>query len=152
MCPLDEAKLAALDLHDDIAEGTGGFYNPYVVPVLALPDMTEPDPSIANLARRKGVYVHWGVENLLPDLEHIVRGRSVSDRLPTRLIANEVLAVTDGLIHLDGQVGESFDRQVEDTPVVRERADVAVVRLVMGETTVVTIRSRLVRCRIRGPT
>ena len=100
-CPLDEAKLAALDLHDDIVERACAPYNPYVVPVLAFPDMTEPDPSIENLAERRGVYIVWGTENLLDDLEEIVQGRRVSDRLPMERIAAEVLAVTDGQIRLE---------------------------------------------------
>ena len=150
LCPLDEAKLGALDLHDDISEGAGAFYNPYVIPVLSLPDMTESDPSVESLARRKGVYVVWGVENLLLDLEQIVRGRSVSDRLPTERIANEVLAVTDGLIRLDARVSGSFDLGVGDTSPARERNSVKEVRLWVGETNVVTIRSGSVRCWVDG--
>ena len=51
--PLDEAWLAALDLHDDIEERAATPYNPYVIPVLVFSDM-EPDPVIEALARRKG--------------------------------------------------------------------------------------------------
>ena len=60
-CPLDEAWLGALDLHDDIEDRACTPYNPYVIPVVVFTDMTEPDPSIENLARRKGVYVVWGI-------------------------------------------------------------------------------------------
>ena len=98
-CPLDEAKLAALDWHDDIKELADARYNPFVIPVLAFPDM-EPDEAIKNLAKRKGVYVIWGMESLLTDLEKIVRSRSVSDTLPMDRIAREVCAVTDGQIRL----------------------------------------------------
>ena len=99
-CPLDEAWLAALDWHDDIKElAEDARYNPYVIPVLAFPDMA-PDEAIRNLAKRKGVYVIWGMESLLTDLEKIVRSRSVSDTLPMDRIAREVYAVTDGLIQL----------------------------------------------------
>ena len=150
LCPLDEAKLGALDLHDDISEGAGAFYNPYVIPVLSLPGMTEPDPSIESLARRKGVYVVWGVENLMLDLEQIVRGRSVSDRLPTERIANEVLAVTDGLMRLDARVSGSFDSGAGDTSPTGEPNSVAEVRLLVGETNVVTIRSGSVHFRLDG--
>lgn len=97
-CPLDEAKLAALDLHDDIGERARTPYNPYVIPVVSFTDMTEPDPSIENLAKRKGVYVVWGSENLIRDLVKVVMSRSVSDRLSVDRIAHEVAAVTDGLI------------------------------------------------------
>ena len=105
-CPLDEAWLGALDLHDDIKERACTPYNPYVVPVLSFPDMTDPDPSIESLARRKGVYVIWGSENLPRDLAEVVRRRSVFDRLSMNRISAEVEAVTDGLIRLDETVGE----------------------------------------------
>ncbi len=98
-CPLDETKLAALDLHDDIKECAQTVYNPYVIPVLMFPDM-EPDRAIEQLAKRTGVYVVWGVRNLLADLEEIVRSRRVSDTLSMERIGREVYAVTDGLIQL----------------------------------------------------
>lgn len=104
-CPLDEAKLGALDLHDDIEACACTPYNPYVIPVLVFPDM-EADADIENLAKRKGVYVVWGVENLLHDLEDIVQSRRVSDRLTMKGIAAEVLAVTDGQIRLDAAAAE----------------------------------------------
>ena len=99
-CPLNEAWLATLDLHDDIAERACTPHDPFVIPVLSFPDMSEPDPAIENLARRKGVYVIWGTDNLLRDLEQIVRSRRVSDRLTMKGIAAEVQAVTDGRIRL----------------------------------------------------
>ena len=98
-CPLDEAKLAALDLHDDIAERACTTYNPYVIPVVAFTD-TKPDPAIESVAKRRGVYVVWGWEHLLDDLAEIVRSRSVSERLSVERVAREVRAVTDGLIRL----------------------------------------------------
>ena len=116
-CPWDEAKLAALDLHDDIEERTCTSYNPYVIPVLLFPDLTEPDPAIENLARRKGVYVIWGTDNLLADLERIVTSRSVSDRLAMERIAAEVLAVTDGQVRLDS-AAEEKNRTRPGRPVV----------------------------------
>ena len=98
-CPLDETKLAALDLHDDIEELAKTIYNPYVIPVLVFPDM-ESDPAIESLAKRKGVYVIWGTERLMTDLAEIVRSRRVSDTLSMECIGREVYAVTDGLIQL----------------------------------------------------
>ena len=144
-CPLDEAKLAALDLHDDIGERACTSYNPYVIPALAFPDMTEPDPAIARLAERKGVYVVWGMENLLSDLERIVRGRSVADALPMERIAREVHAVTDGLIRLEG-VGkvERPDPHPEDGPfstVTISVNDRAVLRITAG--------AKSIRCHLR---
>ena len=67
LAPLDEAWLAALDLHDDIGELAATPYNPYVIPVLAFCDM-EPDPAIEGLARRKGVYLVWRTNDLVADL------------------------------------------------------------------------------------
>ena len=96
-CPLDETKLATLDLHDDIKTGAGAAYNPFVIPVLVFPDM-EPNAAIGSLAGRKGVYLVWGTANLVVDLENIVKRRSVKDRLSWDRIADEVRAVTDELI------------------------------------------------------
>ena len=56
---LDEAWLGALDLHDDIEELANTDYNPFVMAVLAFPDM-KPDPDMVNLARRKAVHLLWG--------------------------------------------------------------------------------------------
>ena len=108
-CPLDEAKLAALDLHDNIQERAATPYSPYVIPVMAFADM-DPDPAIQRLAQRMGVYVVWGSESMLEDLAEIRLSRSVSDRLPMHRIAREVEAVTDGLIRLDVPLmGETDD-------------------------------------------
>ena len=146
-CPLDEAKLGALDLHDDIAERACTPYNPYVIPVLIFPDM-EPDPAIESLARRTGVYVIWGVLNLMTDLETIVRSRSVSDTLPAERIAGEVLAITDGLIRLsrtgDAEAGDEAEGEASISGWERPGA----LRLTVGGTTVLTIRSGAVRCRL----
>ena len=98
-CPLDEAWLAALDLHDDIKEKAQTGYNPFVIPVLVFPDM-ESDPAIESLAKRKGVYVIWGTEHLMIDLAEIIRSRRVSDTLSMERIGREVYAVTDGLSRL----------------------------------------------------
>ncbi len=97
--PLDEAWLAALELHDDIEELAATPYNPYVIPVLAFSDM-EPDPVIEGLARRKGVYLVWRTDDLVADLSAVAQGREVSDALSMNRIRREVSAVTDGLIQL----------------------------------------------------
>ena len=97
--PLDEAWLAALELHDEIEERAATPYNPYVIPVLVFADM-EPDPVIEALARRKGVYLVWHTDDLVADLSAIVRGREVSGALSPDRICREVCAVTDGLIRL----------------------------------------------------
>ena len=136
--PLDEVWLEALDLHDDIEECAGTPYNPYVIPVLAFPDM-EPDADIANLARRKGVHVVWGTDNLLADLERIVRSRSVSDRLTVERIAAEVLAVTDGQIRLDAPVAEETNQR---------QARPLVLSLSVGGCNVLEVRAEEMRLRI----
>ena len=146
-CPLDETKLAALDWHDDIKELAETRYNPYVIPVLVFPDM-EPDEAIESLARRKGVYVIWGTGHLMTDLEQIVRSRRVSDTLPAERIAGEVLAVTDGLIRLS-QTGDAVAGDGDEGEVsISGRGRPGVLRLTVGGTTVLTIRSSAVRCRL----
>ena len=146
-CPLDETKLAALDLHDDIKELAETRYNPYVIPVLVFPDM-EPDEAIKSLAKRKGVYVIWGTGHLMTDLEQIVRSRRVSDTLPAERIAGEVLAVTDGLIRLS-QTGDAVAGDGDEGEVsISGRGLPGVLRLAVGGTTVLTIRSSAVRCRL----
>ena len=97
--PLDEAWLAALDLHDDIEELAATGYNPFVIPVLAFPDM-EPDEAIRNLAKRKGVHLIWRTDDLMADLIAIARRRGGSASLTMERISREVYAVTDGLIQL----------------------------------------------------
>ena len=103
--PLDEAWLAALELHDEIEERGATRYNPYVIPVLVFGDM-EPDPVIERLARRKGVYLVWRTDDLVADLNAVARGRTVSDALSAERMRREVWAVTDGLIRL-GEAGEA---------------------------------------------
>ena len=140
-CPLDETKLAALDLHDDIAECACTSYNPYVIPVLMFPDM-EPDRAIEQLAKRTGVYVIWGVRNLLADLEEIVRSRRVSEALGMDRIAREVHAVTDGLICLEN-MGKRGVADAADQPVSvsDRRTRIGTLRLTLVGVDVTTTRA-----------
>ena len=144
-CPLDETKLAALDLHDDIKECAQTVYNPYVIPVLMFPDM-EPDRAIRQLAKRTGVYVIWGVRNLLADLTEIVRSRRVSEALGMDRIAREVHAVTDGLICL-GRFEKSFVADAADQPgfVSDQQPYIGTLRLTLVGVDVTTTRARGVR-------
>ena len=141
-CPLDEAKLAALDLHDDIEDLAETHYNPFVIPVLMFPDM-EPDLAIKQLARRTGVYVVWGVGNLLADLEEIVRSRRVSEALGMGRIAREVHAVTDGLICLE-RFGKRCVADAADEPVSgsERRQYTGTLRLTLVGVDVTTTRAR----------
>ena len=141
-CPLDETKLSTLDLHDDIKELAETVYNPFVIPVLLFPDM-DPDPAIEQLARRAGVYVIWGVGNLLADLEEIVRSRRVSEALGMDRIAGEVHVVTDGLICL-----ERFEKRcvagaaAQPVSVSERRQYTGTLRLTLVGVDVTTTRAR----------
>ena len=141
-CPLDETKLAALDLHDDIKECAHTVYKPFTVPVLVFPDM-EPDRAIEQLARRTGVYVIWGVRHLMADLETIVRSRRVSEALGTDRIAREVNAVTDGVIRLEkfGKRGVA-DATDQPVPVPERRQYIGTLRLTLVGVDVTTTRAR----------
>ena len=138
MCPLDEAKLAGLDLHDDISERACTPYNPYVIPVLMFPDM-ELDPAVEHLARRKGVYVVWSTDDLVADLIAIVGRRDAHASLTMSRIAREVEAVTDGLIRLDvavmGETGENAPRP-------------AVLSVSVGGLNIVQVRAGEIRLRL----
>ena len=136
---LDEVWLEALDLHDDIKECAGTSYNPHVIPVLSFPDMTEPDAAIANLARRKGVYIVWGVESLLAALEGIARSRGVSGRLTMERIAREVEAVTDGQIRMDA----SAEREPDSKP-----ARPAALSLAVSGRSLLQVRADEMRLRV----
>lgn len=108
--PIDEAWLGALDLHDEIAEKAGVPYDPFVVPILALPDM-DPDVGIENLARRKRVRLLWRSDAPAEAVAEVLRSQPVRKRLTWERIAREVEAVTDGLILLDKRqpVAETSD-------------------------------------------
>ena len=117
--PLDEAWLAALELHDDIRELAATPYNPFVIPVLAFSGM-EPDPAIEGLACRKGVYLVWRTGDLVADLSAVAQGRGVPDALPMARIRREVSAVTGGLIQLreapDEEAGTETERPAAKSP------------------------------------
>ena len=136
--PLDEAWLAALDLHDDIEELAEAAYNPFVIPALLFPDM-EPDPAIEALARRKGVYPVWQTDALMDDLAGLVRSRGVADVVSVARIAREVYAVTDGLIRL-GEAGAA------DTG--EEMARSTTLSILAGGRNVLQVRAREIRLRL----
>ena len=114
----------------------------------------EPDEAIRNLAKRKGVYPVWGTGHLMADLAEIVRNRGVHQLLTAARIAPEVFAVTDGLIRLSQTGGGAAAGGAEPAGSVRIRNLPGVLRLTVGGTTVITIRSNAVRCRVvkRNPT
>ncbi len=112
---------------------------PHVILVVSFPDMTKPDEAIENLARREGVYVVWGTENLLHDLEGIIQSRSVSDALPLERIAAEVLAVTGGQLRLDAPVGEETNERPARPPVLS---------LSVGGRSLLQVRAKEMRLRV----
>ncbi len=142
--PLDETWLAALDLHDEIAERAHAGSNPFVVPVLAFPDM-EPDQAIMRLAERKGVYVVWGVKSLVSDLADIGRARSISDRLSWERIAREVCAISDGQIRLaeDAEANVDAEAGSASTP-----ASEAVMAFALNGKRVLEVRGQALRLEI----
>lgn len=147
-CPLDETKLAALDLHDDIAElAQTTYYNPFVVPVLVLPDM-EPDDAISSLAKRRGVYLVWGADHLMADLMGIARSRGRRHPLAAARIADEVFAITDGLIRLSRGTGDTPEfGEDEEARSADGRSPTGVMRVTAGGKVVITVRSDNIRRR-----
>ena len=145
--PLDETWLAALDLHDEIAEQAHAGYNPFVVPVLSLPDM-EPDPAIMHLAERKGVYVVWGVASLVSDLANIARARGISDRLPWERIAREVCAISDDQIRLAEFAEDSGSKADAEAVSDSTTASVAVLVFALSGRRVLEVRDQALRLEI----
>ena len=137
--PLDEAWLAALDLHDDIEELAETAYNPYVIPVVSFTDM-EPDPAIKKLASRKGVHLIWRTDDLMADLIATVRRRGVPASLNMERISREVYAVTDGLIRLDVPVGDETSQKA---------ARPIALYLSVGGRNVLQVRTREMHLRFR---
>ncbi len=145
--PLDETWLAALDLHDEIAERAHTGYNPFVIPVLAFPDM-EPDPAIMHLAERKGVYVVWGVASLVSDLADIARACDISHRLSWERIAREVCAISDGQIRLAALAENSESNADAEAGSDSTPASVAVLVFALNGKRVLQVRGQSLRLEI----
>ena len=138
-CPLDETKIAALDLHDDIQERAETVYNPFVLPIIVFPDM-ERNEAIDNLAQRKGVYPVWGTKPPAGDLARVVHSRSVSPDMVTDRIADEVYAVPDGLIRLGKSSNEAAADAAGKTGLATDGRSRAVIRVTIRGTNVIAIR------------
>ena len=149
-CPLDETKLAALDLHDDIHEKAETTYNPFVVPVLVFPDM-EPDPHIESLASRKGVYLIWRTDALVECLSEIARSRGAPEALSVERISREVCAVTDGLISLNMSAGRRISIPEAEPVAGSISSNEAALRLMVNGKSVLTISSHALRLEIGPP-
>ena len=146
--PLDETWLAMLDLHDDILEKARTSYDPFVLPVLIFPDM-EPDEAIEKLASRKGVYLVWGAENLLQNLEKIVRSRGVSEALPLERIKREVCAATDGLVCLEEAESEQGSREGGLLDPEHDEERLPTLSLSVHGLKVIAVRARSIRFLVR---
>ena len=145
--PLDETWLAMLDLHDDIAEKARTPYDPFVVPVLIFPDM-DPNAAIEKLASRKGVYLVWGTENLLQNLEEIVRSRGLSESLSAERIKREVCAATDGLVRLEEAEGDRGSREEGLLEPEHGGERLSVLSLSVHGLKVIEVRARSIRIRV----
>ena len=150
--PLDEAWLGALDLHDDIREKAGVAYDPFVVPILALPDM-EPDADIARLANRKRVHLVWRCADVAQAVADVLRSQPVRQPLTWLQISAEVSAVTDELIDLadagkgpcDGPIAGPSAASVHST------ARPKLLRINVAGVPVITARAGEIVLRARGP-
>ena len=149
--PIDEAWLGALDLHDDIADRLAPAYDPFVVPILAFPDM-DPDEAITKLARRKRVNLLWRPDPTTEAIAEILRSQPVRKPLSMQRISREVETITDGLIVLDqGQLGadvstaSNFSTTSESCPEATPASVSKLLRLNVAGVTVLEARAREVR-------
>ena len=162
--PIDEAWLGALDLHDEIQEKLRPPYDPFVVPILVLPDM-EPDPSIAALAQRKRVNIIWNTADTAKAVAEILRSQPVRAPLPWERIRAEVDVATDGVIQLaDVDVAQNRDRfngctgklynlphGVPAPEIKTLRIAVAGVPVIEARAKEITVRSQIESSRPRAP-
>ena len=147
--PLDEAWLGALDLHDDIKELAETAYNPFVTAALAFPDM-EPDRDMMNLARRKAVHLLWGSEDPVQGLEEVSRKRGASAALHAARISREVLAVTDGLIRLNGAGDNPSAGETGSRHAGAPQPGPSVLSLSAGGLSIMRVSGRVNRGRLRS--
>ena len=148
--PIDEAWLAALDLHDDIVDKLAPAYDPFVVPVLYFPDM-KPDEQIEKLARRKRVCLLWQCDHPDQRLRAILLAQPVRSALPTSRISREVFGVTDGLIDLNTMDNaEAYDiscPERSDSSAELDPATPATKRLLvsLGNLVLIEARARIIK-------
>ena len=145
-CPIDEAYSGALDLHDDIVDKLTPSYNPFVVPVLAFPDM-DPNEAIAKFARRKRVCLIWRSDDPVARLTEILRAQPVRNHLSAECIIREVYAVTDELLDLDqmddtAATGVSRPKIAADCPESEPAAPEKTVLINLGNVGLIGARAR----------
>ena len=148
--PIDEAWLAALDLHDDIVDKLAPAYDPFVVPVLCFPDM-KPDEQIEKLAHRKRVCLLWKCDQPDIRLQEILLAQPVRSVLPTARISREVFGVSDGLIDLNmmdnAEASDISCPSSPDSSAELNQATPATKRLLvsMGNLVLIEARARIIK-------
>ena len=95
VCPLAVTSDATMSLLNEVSEKM--LQPNYFVPVLAFPDM-DPDPAIADRARRSNVHLVWRADRLLPRLIEIAREANVHRPPDSADIRNEAEVITDGQV------------------------------------------------------
>ena len=121
-------------------------YNPFVVPVLAFPDM-DPNEAIAKFARRKRVCLIWRSDDPVARLTEILRAQPVRNHLSAECIIREVYAVTDELLDLDqmddtAATGVSRPKIAADCPESEPAAPEKTVLINLGNVGLIGARAR----------
>ena len=93
--PAKQTWEAALHLHDFLQERIQGNRNPFIVPVLAFPDM-EPDPQIEAWAAQSGIHVIFGMERFMERLAELASAARIYFPPTAEEIAEEVALVLPG--------------------------------------------------------
>lgn len=126
---------------------TGVTYDPFVCPILALPNM-DFDQGIANLARRKRVNLLWRSSTPAEAVVEILRAQPVRPSLPWGRIAHEVQGVTDGLIRLDpAYVGLSCPKSPDNSPTPDQAPPSKQLLIRLGRAVLVEAHARLIQVR-----
>ena len=92
--PLTETWDAAMAIHDAISARL--HRQTYIIPVLVMPDM-EPDPVIEEAAAAHRVHVLWGTDQLVEDLQGLVRDQRIFSPPTARGIQEEAEQMMPGL-------------------------------------------------------
>ena len=95
--PAKQTWDAALQLHDFLQERIDDGRNPFVVPLLAFPDM-EPDTDIEAWSAQAGIHVLFGAECLAERLVELARTARVYFPPTAGEIAEEVELVMPGVV------------------------------------------------------
>ena len=94
--PLKQAWDSTMGLHDHLKNGVADKRNPFIVPVIVLPDM-ERDEDIESWTLQSGVRVLWGTDNLVERLIELADTCNFFYPPTAEEIAEEVKLVIPGL-------------------------------------------------------